>query len=443
MTVNSQQHADLSFYAYEPPPLKPDGTREPVYAGGVKYIVLEVADKPSGYQGVIFQREDTGEIVVAHRGTEFGREFADDVVRADGGMVAQRANHQAQDAIEFARQAQKIAEEQRVPISVTGHSLGGCLAQIVAARLGLRGETFNAYGAASLGMGIPEQSNGQVVNHVMAADFVSSASPHFGEVRIYASRHDIQGLQSAGYDNNGKVVLDVRSTTAGAAAGVWSHSLHNFRDVGMGDKPDISVLRDVEARVNAERFEPMIGKFRGDVGAAREAASVGAALMRGPMGVAEEIIRRLPEKQPESPFKDAHGALPAGVSDPREPGHRNHAMHHSIHTGLEQVYAQNGRPFGEGGERSAAALLTDAVQAGLSRVDRVVAGRQTPAGLDVFAVQGDPADPAHKRAQVNTALAEQVPVEVSFRALDALNRHLPAEPGPQSQQQIQHQARVA
>lgn len=89
-----------------------------------------------------------------------------------------------------------------IPVTVTGHSLGGSLAQITAHHHGLKGETFNAYGAVSLsGYRIPEGGH-SVINHVMAADAVSAASPHFGEVRVYARQQEIDTLSKAQYSNS-------------------------------------------------------------------------------------------------------------------------------------------------------------------------------------------------------------------------------------------------
>ncbi|MGO4259596.1 XVIPCD domain-containing protein [Lysobacter sp. TAB13] len=442
MTISSQQYAELSEVAYDPPPFSKDGKRN-IDIGGVTFNVLEVADnKSSGYQGVMIQREDTGEIVVAHRGTEFAREFIDDVLRADGGMVGRRANQQAEDAIEFTRRAMDKAEAKGLPpVTVTGHSLGGCLAQVTAAKLGLQGETFNAYGAADLNMRIPEGGH-QVVNHVMAADFVSSGSHHFGEVRVYASRHDINTLSVAGYANNDARLTDERNLPMALASGALSHSLHNFRDTGPGQTKDISVLRDPEARVNAYRFEPMIDKFRGDIWATREGASIGSAVLRGPMGIAEEIGRRLPEKATESPFKDAHGAVPAPenrVPDPRHPDHPNHSMHSTLDAGVGRVFAEQGRPLDATAERTTAALLVSSRLAGLEQINHVVPGRNTPAGTDVFAVQGELHDPAHKRAHVNTVIAAQIPVEVSFQKLAAAEQRA-ALVQEQSQEQTRSQA---
>src|SRR5690606_9292607 len=125
---------------------------------GVTYRVLDHIDRPSGYQGTIYRRLDSGEIIVAHRGTEFDRQLIEDGVMTDGAMVAARLNPQVKDAIEFTQRALDCSNaiEQREKdilsqISVTGHSLGGCLAQITAHHYGLKGEAFNPYGAVSLG----------------------------------------------------------------------------------------------------------------------------------------------------------------------------------------------------------------------------------------------------------------------------------------------------
>ena len=423
MAISSEHNAQLSHFAYDPPAPDDKGLRS-VTLDGVKYTALAMADKPSGYQGVIFQREGTDEIIVAHRGTEFKEQFLNDVLRADGGMVAQRANAQAADAIEFTKAAIEAARERGVEVTVTGHSLGGCLAQVTAAKLGLRGETFNAYGAASLGMQIPEGGH-QVVNHVMAADFVSSASHHFGEVKVYASRHDVKTLSLAGYANSDANLTDPRNFPAALGAGALSHSLHHFRNVDGDGRPDISVLRDPETMINAHRLEPMIDKFRGDVWAMREGASIGSAVLRGPMGIADEIGRHLPEKMPESPFKGAHGALPASngrTPDPRQPTHPDHQMHQTLDSGVQTIYAQQGMAFDESGERTVAASLASAKLSGLERADHVVAGHGAKSGVDIFVVQGDLQDPAHRRAQVNTSVAAQIPVDTSFQQVDAVNK---------------------
>ncbi|KGE50277.1 DUF6792 domain-containing protein, partial [Xanthomonas axonopodis] len=159
MSMTSQQYAALAYDVYSAP--KEVGPNsKPVDIGGAPYQRLAYVDRPSGYQGILYKRMDTGELVVAHRGTEFDSQMLRDGLAADGGMVVTRHNAQVADAIEFTKHAleyaEKIGKGSKVPhVTVTGHSLGGDLAQVTAHHYGLQGETFNAYGAVSLDRRIP------------------------------------------------------------------------------------------------------------------------------------------------------------------------------------------------------------------------------------------------------------------------------------------------
>ncbi len=75
------------------------------------------------------------------------------------------------------------------------------MAQITSHHFNVKGETFNAYGAVSLSYRIPEGGN-TMINHVMASDPVSAASPHFGQVRIYAKPDEIKTLAANGFSNH-------------------------------------------------------------------------------------------------------------------------------------------------------------------------------------------------------------------------------------------------
>lgn len=101
MSLNSQQYADLAENTYDRDGSLKRLVGKEITLDGVTYKVLEHVDKPSGYQGTVYQRKDTGDIVVAHRGSEFGREPIKDGVFADGGMVMKRTNNQTNDAIEL------------------------------------------------------------------------------------------------------------------------------------------------------------------------------------------------------------------------------------------------------------------------------------------------------------------------------------------------------
>src|SRR5690606_22670078 len=138
MSPSSQEYASLADHSYDRrgnmETLASSRAEEQI--GGVWYRVLKHVDNPdNGYQGTVYQRADDGHIVVAHRGTEFGREpFKDGL--ADAGMVLARHNVQVGDAIELTRWAKAHAESADTrreyghspEVTVTGHSLGGTLA---------------------------------------------------------------------------------------------------------------------------------------------------------------------------------------------------------------------------------------------------------------------------------------------------------------------------
>ncbi len=155
------------------------------------------------------------------------------------------------------------------PVTVTGHSLGGTLAQVTAHHFDLKGETFNAYGANSLGLRIPEGGNA-VTNHVMAGDMVSAASGHYGQVKVYAAPQEIATLAANGFDNTTHWTDPLRGyspinfatgttppNTVGAAFSMVgnSHLMHNFVNVDGAGQPDRSVLND-PAAANAPKPMP-------------------------------------------------------------------------------------------------------------------------------------------------------------------------------------------
>ncbi|MEE7558608.1 DUF2974 domain-containing protein, partial [Xanthomonas sp. Kuri4-2] len=284
MTIPSQQYAGLSEDVYKDRAVgqRRPGEEEILVVEGQRYAVLEhVNNKATGYQGTVYRREGTDEVVVAHRGTE-GK--LDDIL-TDASMVRSRHNPQADDALALTQRARDYAQEygkqsgHAPEVTVTGHSLGGALAQVAAHHYDLKGETFNAYGAASLAYRIPEGGN-SVVNHVMASDPVSAASPHYGQVRIYAKPDEIATLGAAGYSNSRANFLIPDSPVVAAGASLGAHKLGNFLNEG-------SVLNDPNARPLAEQNKRMIDEYRTDLDQIRAGITV---ISRSGPGLGRDVI---------------------------------------------------------------------------------------------------------------------------------------------------------
>ena len=102
----------------------------------------------SGFYAAAYRNMATGEIVIAFRGTELPDDLGD--LTADAAVATDGEHQQFVDALEFARQIYEEYDQQSYTVTVTGHSLGGGLAQLAADVFGWDGVTFEAPGVGQL-----------------------------------------------------------------------------------------------------------------------------------------------------------------------------------------------------------------------------------------------------------------------------------------------------
>ncbi|MDR6644139.1 hypothetical protein J2X57_003377 [Luteibacter sp. 1214] len=450
MTMRSTDYALLAENSY----LNPEINKE-IILDGVAYKAIDFMDNPeTGFQGTAYRRIDTNEVVIAYRGTEFGREPVHDG-GVDAGMVLTGVNLQAHDAAIFTQRvldAEKIdAEVNHHPmkVTVTGHSLGGTLAEIEAAKFGLKGETFNAYGAASL-FGVPEGGN-QVIDHVRAGDVVSAGSPHFGEVRIYADQKDIDTLSNAGYRDHGGA-LNLRNPVKAIDFG--SHAIDNF----VPDSKTLghSIINDGAQNLYKEH-EGMIDRYRGDVMGIRkglsapwevpktiaeEVASVGHAVVDKVEAGVHAVERSVEHAAHE--VKEAYQHVKEDVSEGLHavgqkashawdtvthpsswfkhdeplridsPEHPHNAMFQQARNGVHKLDAEHGRTPDIQSNQLAGAVTASAVHQGLTRIDHVALNADASRA---YAVQGDLNSPFKQVAEVNTQEALSTSIDKSSEAI--------------------------
>ncbi|WP_155394845.1 XVIPCD domain-containing protein [Xanthomonas albilineans] len=251
-----------------------------VNLNGKLYQVFGYAnDSITGFHGTAYQSlDDPDKIIIAYRGTDPGL-FSGETkaekaghalttvqdIAVDATMVRDAVNPQKAAADAFTAKMLAKAAARGIPkdhVTVAGHSLGGALAQIEAAEFGLRGATFNAYGAVSLRHHVPEGGTA-VTNYVLAGDPVSAASRHYGTVVTLATQEDVQALKDVHY-------LDVSHSASSPnplrAMRLGDHSVTHFT----GPQSVLSPERLAQLQANYAHNKAAFDHFRQDVHQDRE-----------------------------------------------------------------------------------------------------------------------------------------------------------------------------
>lgn len=455
MSERTDEYANLALDSYT---TSFEGNE--IRRGGRNYIVQNtVMDPVTGFYGVAYRSLDSGRTIIAYRGTD---DLMDGTV--DLTMATSRLNLQQLESEMFTRSvianARREAEKtgRVADVTVTGHSLGGGLAEANAARFGLHGETFNSYGATGLIRGTSEGGR-QVINHVRAGDPISAANRHFGEMRIYATPEDITTLRHAGYENGvGNSASMMRAMSLSA------HSMTNFVPA---EGQTTVIGPESEARYRANR--EMIDHFRSDILCAREVvthistsqSTVGPALaIHSGQLYAQQVkndLHELAERSAPAAQAAARGAVeaahalntgahrlgdsaitgaraldivpdaaatavwgsrtgspdldrmlhPPKLTDADHPGH---ALYEQALRGVHAIDAATGRRPDHMSENLAAALTVEARRHGLGRIDHVTMSEDFSRA---YAVQGGLGSPFKQFAEVPTEIGIATSVDRS------------------------------
>ena len=141
MTKNfNEDLKELSIYVYQ-------NGKQSMPEGWQKIYTCE--NPKSGFYGEAYKKGD--EIAVVYRGTDFesGIEpFKKDLIGGDIPMARTKIPEQYNDALKMYKDIESKYSNKRIVLS--GHSLGGSLAQLVSAQTGRKAVTFNAYGTGDI-----------------------------------------------------------------------------------------------------------------------------------------------------------------------------------------------------------------------------------------------------------------------------------------------------
>jgi hypothetical protein len=213
--------------------------------GDNRYQILRhVSNEQNGYAGTVYRDVSSGQIVVAHRGTNDAKDAFTDVQ-----MVTHRVNNQGPDALALTEWAKQYSERERQrtgtapEVTTTGHSLGGTLAEYTAFHKGIGGRSFNGYGAVEIEPSMREGQNSQ-------------------NFKAYYRVTDPVGNRGG---------IDVREPFSVAVSfGLSAHSMGAFIRSEGGNPPTLTP----EGRQLAQQYDPMADKYRDDVRFVRETLGI-------------------------------------------------------------------------------------------------------------------------------------------------------------------------
>ena len=224
--ISDMQYAEFSKDAYN------TYTEADVAAGNASFTmkddsnwkVLKVSkDEATGYYGAAYLNEATGEIVVAYRGTqELGDVIPD--IQIGVSNVPNQYDAAKQFYDEIADLAQGLGSPQP---TITGHSLGGALGQLVGASTGTTTYTYNAPGVKGILENHPEMAGdgnySNISNYNAQYDVISEFGTQIGNI------HELSVSSFSGIPSFMEpVVAEFLGATGVAYFGYSQHSIDSI-----------------------------------------------------------------------------------------------------------------------------------------------------------------------------------------------------------------------
>lgn len=154
---------------------------------GSKQIKPTEFNHHTGFMGKVY-RAESGELVIAFRGTEL-EDKKKRGLRNDINMACKILPAQLQNAFTMYKQVKQ--EYPNAKITLTGESLGGTLAALVAAETGAKAVTFSAYGAKDLIDSPKYTSNITNIGDTRDSIFMANVNQHIGNVYVIPDNGEV------------------------------------------------------------------------------------------------------------------------------------------------------------------------------------------------------------------------------------------------------------
>lgn len=160
------------------------------------YKLVGISSHNNGFYACVLKKENN--IIIAYRGSD----DLQDWVGSNTNMLLKKPPKQAKNALNLYDQIHY--EYPNCSIELTGHSLGGSLAQIVGATRNVKTVTFNAYGTKNfIGKNVVRIFEEKITNYCNSEDFVTTknAKNHIGKCYEIGSTsnnvdsHKIESMQ--------------------------------------------------------------------------------------------------------------------------------------------------------------------------------------------------------------------------------------------------------